>query len=189
MFCFIYQYSQSNKRKSQTALLPHTSLFICCFCFASSSIYLKLFYLIICKCLVWLISSLESDRIQPTAGKQVTVKMTSTCDIWAENTFQGKGACFIPCSSTVLWKSIFVPAKCLREVTTPGKETQIFNSLIMISLESWRRKTPNKSNTVHVWLPLFVCVCCFLSRRSAVTYNNKTVKLLSLFSASVSPRC
>ena len=52
VLCFIYQYSQYNKRKSQTALLPHTSLFICGFCFASSSIYLKLFYLIICKCLV-----------------------------------------------------------------------------------------------------------------------------------------
>lgn len=148
--------NKKQRKKLRVLWFPSRHVFIWDSCFASSSIYPQLFDLIICKCLMWLMSSLKPDGVKPTAGKQVRVKRLPHVILWKETPFKEEDMFhFVHFSCAV--EALLCSCEVLTG-TTPGKETQTFKC----------------TEHEHCWwktkafTSAFVCVW-FLSRWSAVT--------------------
>lgn len=87
-----------------------------------------------------------------------------------------KRTCFTLCSLTVLWKSFFVPVNMQ---SADRHHPRLGNPNIKVHGTRVQQKPAGEEHQTKAFTSSFVCVrAVFLSRWSAVTYSNNTIKLV-----------
>lgn len=102
--------------------------------------------------------------------------MTSTCDTVYWDTHSRRRKCFTLCTSTCAAEALFCCCSChVVRGTIPAIETQTFKCTARRYCRNLQVKNTKQR---HLGLFLFVCELdfFFLSRWSAVTYSDKTIR-------------